>query len=410
MNGQSGEPDSPTKGLSVRLRTTAMIVLICAAVAVATCVVWKTWIVRRFETAAYLRCGGLGGIRAEGEPPSWCGNDVTHTPAERSAITTALDNSIRSRSTLAAAVWRRDIRDLSIIANKKDPVGWLSRNLQVAFPDDYETMKVSLSGHDRRETAILVNAVVDAYMSEVVDAERKNRENRISELKALQSRKAEEIKDQLSDLRRMGQPLANYEPEGLSPRQKGILDELSQLRARAIRNQFESNRMSADLASYKPVLEMAENDAVPDIACRCEGNQDAFLDALAEEIAASEAAQDDMERARLVHLKELYATWVDTARKELREMRIRDCRTEIANREAAIEVNRKQQALLIKELNQLKKEADSGGGCIDMSMRRTAIDNEKKALDEITAEIEKLTVESKCAPRITILRKAEVPE
>jgi hypothetical protein len=93
-------------------------------------------------------------------------------------------------------VRKPEIRVLSIVANQDDPVGWLSQNLQITFPGDHEIMKVSLLGSDRRETAILDNSVVDAFMTEIVDAERKARDERIRELKA----KAEGIRCMLAEL------------------------------------------------------------------------------------------------------------------------------------------------------------------------------------------------------------------
>lgn len=316
-----------------------------------------------------------------------------------------LQTLMTHRIVLTAAISKPEIAALPAIKSQAAPISWLQSHLQVTYPGDAEIMKISLSAADRRQNAILVNAVVDAFMSEVVDEETKERQERRNELEAIRKQKSQELEDAISDLRNG----TFNEPGGLTPRQKSILDELSRLRGEAIRNQFEWNRTAAELVSYKVVLEMAENDAIPDIECRSEGNQDAFLDVLAEEIVACETEADDKDRSKLENLKTFYAACVDTARDELRETRIRDCRTEIAKREAAIEVFKKQQAPLLEELKRLKKEADRDRSSVDPSMRRTAIANEKKALDEITLELEKLEVDSRTSPRVTILQKAEVP-
>jgi capsular exopolysaccharide synthesis family protein len=75
---------------------------------------------------------------------------------------------------------------------------------------------------------------------------------------------------------------------------------------------------------------------------------------------------------------------------------------EVKKLEAAMEIAKKQNEVAQEDLKALKKEADRiGVQSIDMQMRRAAIVNSQKALDEIAGKLEKLNLEAKMAPRVT---------
>ncbi len=77
---------------------------------------------------------------------------------------------------------------------KKNPVDWLQRNLSVSFPGHAEVMQVSLSGDDPKEVTILVNAVVDTYLNEIVSAERAEKRSRLSDLEKACAEKETQIR------------------------------------------------------------------------------------------------------------------------------------------------------------------------------------------------------------------------
>ena len=69
-----------------------------------------------------------------------------------------------------------------MLENVLDPVDWLSREIRVAYPGNAELMTISLTGSDPTETANLVNAVLDAYKSVVVDKEKNDQGQRLTEI------------------------------------------------------------------------------------------------------------------------------------------------------------------------------------------------------------------------------------
>ena len=73
-----------------------------------------------------------------------------------------------------SALRKPEVKDIPIVQYKTqygDPVDWLTGKLSVSFPGKAEFMMVSLSLEDPKEAKTLVKAVVDSYMTEVVNAE-----------------------------------------------------------------------------------------------------------------------------------------------------------------------------------------------------------------------------------------------
>jgi polysaccharide biosynthesis transport protein len=86
---------------------------------------------------------------------------------------------LRDRKVLAAAIADEEIKDLGILEGHGDPVTWLAKELRVEYPDNGLVMTVSLRGGDPSEAAAVVNAVVEAYLRDIVEAKLKLRDERI---------------------------------------------------------------------------------------------------------------------------------------------------------------------------------------------------------------------------------------
>jgi polysaccharide biosynthesis transport protein len=303
------------------------------------------------------------------------------------------------------------ISELAVVQNQKDPIDWLGKNLQITFPGNAEIMQVSLAGASQKELAMLVNAVVDAYLVEVVDAERAELDERINKLKKIQIEKTQECKDALNELRRMAQNLGTSDMEVLSFKQKNTLDELQSVRSESIRSQFALNRMNIDLASQKAAFQTVQNAVISDIECELFASSDFILRKLHEDILTQEKNSDPKNQAELEGLKRRYSERIEQIRAEIKRKTLADIEKEINKLDAAIKMAKEQQEVVQEELKELRKEADRFGiSSIDMQMRRRVAENAQKSLDLITAELEKLNIERRARPRVAIVEKAKVKE
>jgi len=85
---------------------------------------------------------------------------------------------LKSDVVLTGALREEGILDLPVLqAAKGTPKQWLQDNLFVIAPLGSEVVQVKLRGDDQAQSAKIVNAVVDSYMKNVVNAERADQLN-----------------------------------------------------------------------------------------------------------------------------------------------------------------------------------------------------------------------------------------
>lgn len=89
---------------------------------------------------------------------------------------------LRSRGVLTAALRNPEVADCRTLKNVTYPVDWLSQKLLVDEEISPEFLRVGLAGEYPRDLAVIVNAVKDAYLNEVVYNERNDRIERLRKL------------------------------------------------------------------------------------------------------------------------------------------------------------------------------------------------------------------------------------
>ena len=83
---------------------------------------------------------------------------------------------ITSQYVLSAALRDPLISQLRILRDEEDPIIWLQKHLRVAFSGDSEVLDISLAEQgSAEELRLIVDAVTNAYLEEVVNKDRRNR-------------------------------------------------------------------------------------------------------------------------------------------------------------------------------------------------------------------------------------------
>jgi hypothetical protein len=96
---------------------------------------------------------------------------------------------VKSRVVLNAALRRPGVAQLKMIRQHPlDPVEWLEGQLQVDYSAGPDILTVSLSGNDGDELKAIVEAVTQAYLDEIVDKDRKRRNDQAEELRKIQKK------------------------------------------------------------------------------------------------------------------------------------------------------------------------------------------------------------------------------
>ena len=102
-----------------------------------------------------------------------------------------------SRFVLTAALRKPEVAKLASVQAEQrsgDPITWLLKKMGVGFPGKAEIMEVSISREDPNEAAILVSSVVNSYLTEVVNAEREQKRQRLSDLDRIYAEREEEVR------------------------------------------------------------------------------------------------------------------------------------------------------------------------------------------------------------------------
>src|SRR3989304_3163279 len=336
---------------------------------------------------------------------------------------------IRNRFVLSAALRKPGIKDKTILKKQQDPVSWLMGNLSVSFPLKAEVMEISLTTYNAQEAADIVTAVLEAFMTEVIDAETAQRRQRISELERVQTTKEGEVRNRRSELKQLAEQLGTAETEALNLKQKLTLEELANYRQELVRNQFEIGRLRGQLASLNAELRTVEDYEISDLECEMFAPSDPTLRSLSQQIvdqklvseytsgALAPGAKSSRFASRyeseLSRVEKDYSQRMEEIREEIRRKQKGQVEREIKRVEATIDVANKQQQTNDEEVTRLKKLAEQfGSSSIDVEMLRGNIENLDKSLKTIMDEREKLRVELNSASRITPYGppKAEKPQ
>ncbi|HEY7158755.1 MAG TPA: sigma-70 family RNA polymerase sigma factor [Gemmataceae bacterium] len=138
------------------------------------------------------------------------------------------------RPTIQSALRRDEVKRLAIVKEKTEIelVRWLDQNLETTILDNTGMLRVSLGEGSPQERAVLINAIVDAYMDNMVYAEQQEKQKRVMDLeKALNDRKAE-LKAKREALLRSSVERGDG---SLSLRRQSDQEELAELRKELLR-------------------------------------------------------------------------------------------------------------------------------------------------------------------------------
>ena len=96
-----------------------------------------------------------------------------------------------------------------------DAIGWLTEELEAYFPREAEILNVSLTDYDRSEVTKVVRAVVEAYLQEVVEAERGQKHRELADLEAVLAQREQRIRTLRTRMKSLADDLGTADPEAL---------------------------------------------------------------------------------------------------------------------------------------------------------------------------------------------------
>jgi len=331
---------------------------------------------------------------------------------------------------LTAALRDAKVASLAMVLKEEDPVRWLAKSLHVEFPGNAEVMKVSLVGERPDDVAVLVNAVVDAYMKEVVNAEGDRKKERLNEINKLYAEKEAEIRTRRIKLNGLAEKLGTDDTGALALKQQITLQQFNEARNDLARLRAELQRAQDDLQikeawdveaviapdpKLAPLLQEIDKIDIQLAELRVKLKEPQFTKMAVELLRRRKTLVDQAEKRREELLARLQSKTPDKTQVKspvkTPDKSPADLDPQIAELKARIDILTAQEKAAVKNLEERRQKAERiGNSSTDLEMMRSELQYLEKILPPIADEREKLKDELESTPRITVLQRAEAPK
>ncbi|NOX56004.1 MAG: polysaccharide biosynthesis tyrosine autokinase, partial [Planctomycetes bacterium] len=359
---------------------------------------------------------------------------------------------VKSPFVLNAALRQPGIADLPLLkeaeaATGKRPIDWLEDKLKVSSPAT-EFLRVSLSGERPDDLAAVVNAVVQAYLDEVVNADQKRRRERLRQLEDVHQELEEGLRTKQAALKRLAEQLDTTDPETFNVKDQLSYEYYTKLRTELVQIRYELMQAKIQQASQAAATpkgdkaqrttdaegtgtsgEAAANDrATPSeeliqarilsnpaytMAYQTVNQQRMLVDQLKRKFGPKHPRVVDAEwqlQQRLNDLEKMKEDLRAAIEKELAWNSKQNAQSQAAQLAKKIGMLEKEKEEIESQLAKLEfKQGRTGVLSFELESIRKEIGQSEQIAARVSDEIERLKIELKAPPRVTLHRKADVP-
>ncbi len=388
-----------------------------------------TWVFlpKGFESVAWLRVRDKSGMFGVGG-----GRDN----AEYEAYRKTQVQLIKSPFVLTSALRRPGISSLSTLTTEDDPVGYLMRNIQVSAPMESEVVQVRMRGEDAKEVTQIVNAVAQAYLSDVVNKEKSERLNRRDMLERKYKENMAEVRSSLDTYNNLAKTLGTADTAEVATQRSLLLDHLGTLRAQLNQTQRDLTLIDAELAimDAKDRGEISLEQSVPEETVDAMLLRDPQFAEFRERLSAIEESMayqaersarggNDPAVKRLEAMRDAMMRRLEDRKEELRPQIVGQLAMDSTNRRtgAAAEspvVLRMRREILAQQLEQTTKDFDKvasevktlGAANADLMARKQEIEQLMKVTDQMGVQLNATEIDVNMPNRVELIEEASVPE
>jgi capsular exopolysaccharide synthesis family protein len=330
---------------------------------------------------------------------------------------------VKSRVVRMSALRKPLVSELTMLQDKTDVLEWLENNINVDLAVGPEILRVSLNGDKPKELVILLNAIIDAYLQEIVHNEKHKREDRLQQMKKINADFEADLKIKRRELQDLAEIAGSGDMKTLALKHQFVLEQLSIVRKELLQCRTEISRMVAGVKRPMGSAQAGLPDFLPVDAAR-----DPIVAKLVQEEARISAS---IKRAKSVMIDAENQPRYKSLLEELENNRqnLANRRNEVATamrdenkarletflknkklaKEEELAAYNKWQDLLNEEVAGLTKEAQSiNRFSLDIISMREAIAQIESVTLKIGSEVKSLEVEVQAPPRVTLLEDAGI--
>lgn len=222
---------------ALRRRSTAAAAVGLGLAAVAALPTWLL-VPHGYEAVAWLRVRDKAGML------STAGRDG----AEYEAYRKTQVQLIKSPFVLSSALRRPSVADCIALRDEPDPVGWLESSITVTAPPHSEVLQIGLRGERPAETAMIVNAVTQSYLDDIVSQERRERLRRRDALEKKYKENMKELKTRHETFNSLARSLGTGDSQEVLTQRGILLDKLGSLQMQVSQAEQEIAGIDAEVA------------------------------------------------------------------------------------------------------------------------------------------------------------------
>ena len=331
---------------------------------------------------------------------------------------------IRSRFVLSAALNRDEVKNLKLVTEQSEPITWLEDELKVEAPEGSEIITLSLSGPYPGELVTLVNAITQSYLQEIVNAERKRRSDRLIDLDDIYIKSNEKLRRRRDEWRTTAERLGSSNSMALTQKQVNLLSEFADVKKQLTQVQFDLMKAQGKVEGHKAREQALKDLALPESAL----NEALEGDLLAKKSMVRIAQLQDLvnegersavrkEEGALVRARQRLESEKKTLENRRQEVRARlterfrqaaraDFDNALVQLQNEIGPLGEQEKSLRSRSETLAAQADKiGNSSTALEMLGAEISREDKAANQVGDEREKLQIELRSPPRVSLYQE-----
>ena len=335
----------------------------------------------------------------------------------------------QSRLVISAALRDQQVANLETMRHFENPIEWIRKRLRIMTWENTELMGIRICTKNPEDCVVLVNAVADAYMDEVVNLEQKTKQERLTRIDQLDLEKQNELRQERESLRELAERLGSGDPAALSAKLQILLQETSLFRSQANRIREELWRRKGDLQATQNRLDSPENGLVTRLDFERTVAADPIYQELIQARGRAALMQADAGSAfrkrigdQFVKSNDQLLSGLDRQiagrKKDIEKELLQSDSLAVAETQAAVDAAESDVKLLSELLEHIEKEItglstrieELGTTSVDVEMKRDAIEQLANVRERIAEDMEKLRVELNSRPRVKVIEYAETAE
>jgi capsular exopolysaccharide synthesis family protein len=396
---------------------------LCLGSLVAVISAFLTWVILGWQQTAFA----IVHVAAAPQKLAFATPDYLDAHSEFLSYQKMQASRIKSRYVLNAALKRDEVKNLAVIAEEPDPVAWLEDEIKVDFKEGSELIKISMSSSHPEELKVIVDAVAQAYLQEVVNLERKHRSEQLAELEDIYKNAKEKLRQKRDTMRKLSDQLGTSDSQALTQKQIVFLANYGEIKKQHIQVRFDLMKAKARLAAAEARAKNTTPPPLPeqfiDQAVAADPHSKYFLERIARlkeiitdyEATAVRVSESSLRRAE--EKMQAYKKELDDRRAELtKDLKERyEANTDnlsavnvsqLQDDVASLTVHEKS---LGEEVAQLGKQLETiGNSSTELEILRVEIKQDENMSEKIADQLESLRVEVRRPARVTLYQEAAV--